>query len=222
MSISFEQLAHQDTLHYSSESATLDNNNIYVFSYESIAPTEVAQPVNEMEFNVKATLVDPLFLKELGSYVDIEQWTTMINPTPTRPTKGSMRVRRTTNPTGVSEYTSTDKLLVQSTDNHGYSHRLEHTVQISKEHFDLRKLITNSGQIKRRYTVKCELDGPFKGYNWEIDIFYTKDGELTNCCMVEMEVNEKIDKEMPLPNGFEKMTEMQIQVAKQKIFSISH
>lgn len=193
----------------------------YSFSYESLVPTEVAKPTQEMEFNVKCTLTDPEVLKKLGVYVDIEQWSTFIEPTATRPTKGSMRVRRTTQTNGQSAYTSTDKLFVNKEDANGFSHRTEHTVEITKEHFDTRKLLHDSGQIKRRYTLKCEVEGPFNGYEWEIDIFYSKDGQLSNACMIEMEVNEKIDQEMPIPEGFTKMTPVQEQVAKDSVFTIT-
>jgi CYTH domain-containing protein len=192
----------------------------YSFSYESLIPTEVAKPTQEMEFNVKCSLVDTEVLKTLGVYVDIEQWTTFIDPTNSRPTKGSMRVRKTTKENGGSTYTSTDKLFISKEDSNGYSHRTEHEVIITKEHFDTRKLMHDSGQIKRRYQLKCTIEGPFNGYTWDIDIFYNKDGTLTNACMIEMEVNEKIDQEMPIPEGFAKMTPIQEEVAKQSVFTI--
>lgn len=192
----------------------------YSFSYESLVPTEVAKPTQEMEFNVKCSLVDIEILKTLGTYIDIEQWSTYVEPTATRPTKGSMRVRKATKENGESTYTSTDKLFVEKENSNGYSHRTEHETIITKEHFDTRKLMHDSGQIKRRYQLKCTQEGPFNGYTWDIDIFYSKDGTLTNACMIEMEVNEKIDQEMPIPEGFVKMTPIQEEVAKQNIFTI--
>ncbi len=219
MKISFEDLCKDDAVVGSTESRDLSVQD-YSFSYESLEPTAVAKPTQEMEFNVKCSLTDPEILKTLGVYVDIEQWSTFVEPTATRKTKGTFRVRRTTQMNGQSEYTSTDKLFIEKENSLGYSHRTEHNVVITKEHFDTRKLLHDSGQIKRRYTLRCDLEGPFNGYTWEIDIFYSKDGQLSNACMIEMEVKEKIDQEMPIPVGFTKMTPVQEQVAKDTIFTI--
>lgn len=204
-----------------------DNNKLqdfshYAFAYESLDPREITKPTKELEYNVKCYLTNPDVLNEYSNYTDIEQWTINIDKTPAKPSKGSSRVRKTTTAQGVSQYTLTDKLLVQATDENGFSSRAEHTVEITKEHFDIRKLLTETGQIKRRYSKVCDIEGPFKGYTWEIDIFYNKDGTLSNTCMIEMEVNEKIDQDMPIPEGFTLMTQEQIAIARQSIFSITH
>ena len=174
------------------------------FSYESLNPTDVAKPTEEKEYNVKCTLIDQNVLSTLGRYIDIEQWTIFIESTVNRPTKGSSRVRKETTDGNVM-YTATDKLLIEKDGSIGYSHRTEHTLEITKEHFDTRKMLSDEGQIKRRYKLKCDLEGPFKGVDWIIDIFYTKDGQLSTACAIEMEVNSKIE-----------------EVSKQKIFVIVH
>lgn len=213
---------------YSFESLVLatteDSSSRYSFSYESLSADGMTKQETEIEYSTACMLVDKDALSTFGVYVDIEQWTTSIE-VPVYSLKGSMRVRRTTEMNGQSQYELTDKIRLvkdHANDTGAFKHSQEYTVSISKEHFNVRKLMHPTGQIKRRYRVLCDLNGDFKGCYWDIDIFYQKSGELSDCAVVEIEVPKAVDSEMPLPPGFEKMTDIQYKIAKQSVFQITH
>lgn len=143
----------------------------------------------EREFTYYAKIVDPSELERADSKEDQEQWSMRVSPQDHLTYAGETRMRRI-----VREGEEPKYILTAKTFKVGDFGKDEVETEASEAMFNLYKRLSNSGMIKRRHCFNRP-----DGLVWEVDVYYTPDGQMVPWVKVDLEVKDEREAPQDFP-----------------------
>lgn len=147
---------------------------------------EVSLESSNVEYEVEIYL-DGFDLAEIQakatSRESQDQWGIYVPKTDKNATSGNIRVRKTSYPDDTVTYVMATKTEL------GEDGKDEFQLPTLVKQFEQFELLADQGLVKVRYTVPHELDNGIK-FNWEVDVFYNKHGELVPWAKIDAEIEK--------------------------------
>lgn len=136
----------------------------------------------ELEYVYFGKIVDFAQLDKADKKQEQEQWEIRVNG----PHRGNVRVRCIDG----DKYVLCSKIFQD-----GQMGKMEVEVPASKDFFEHMKKIATGGMRKTRYIFNI----PDSKFFWEVDVYYTADGEQEPWCKIDLEVDSEDYEIPPLP-----------------------